>query len=171
MDGYVVWLTGDRGRMEAIAGPLRQALAGTARSVDAIAAETVEEKLCSVEPRGPDFGDLVLRRLGWLCRLLARNGCAVVALAASPGRAVRDDVRRMTGGRMIEVLVHGDLPAGYEPPHYPEAEWKTGEAAADAIRRIRAALADAGLLGAAANVYSAEEEARIKDRLEKLGYL
>ncbi len=170
MSGYVVWLTGDRARMDALADALRVGLAGTADALEVLTAELVEDKLCSNEPRGADFRDVVVRRLGWLGHVLARNGCALVAVAASPRREVRDDVRRLVGN-FVEVLVHGTMPDGYETPHYPEVETATGEAPGAVVAKVRQALLDNGYVADAGNVYSAEEEAKIKERLEKLGYL
>lgn len=171
MSGYVVWLTGDRSRMDALAETLRSALGQAVPSIDVFTEEMVEQKLCAVESRGVDFGDVVVRRLGWLGHLLARNGCAVVAVSVSGRREIRDEIRAMAGGRMIEVLVEGETPEGYEPPHYPEVEWPAGESPDAVSARVRDALIAAGLLDAAATVYSAEEEARVKERLEKLGYM
>ena len=170
MSGYVVWLTGDRGRMDDLAAALRRGLAGTAAALDVLAAEWIEDKLCSNEPRGPDFRDVVVRRLGWLCHVLARNGCAAIAVAASPRRAVRDDVRRLAGN-FVEVVVHGTMPDGFEPPHYAEVEALATDTPAAVADKVRRALTDAGYVSEDASVYTAEEEARIKDRLDKLGYL
>jgi adenylylsulfate kinase len=170
MSGYVVWLTGDRTRMDALAEALRVGLAGTAGALDVLTAELVEDKLCSNEPRGADFRDVVVRRLGWLGHVLARNGCALIAVAASPRREVRDDVRKQVGN-FLELLVHGTMPDGYETPHYPEVEAAAGESPAAVVAKVRQALLDNGYVAAGGNVYSADEEAKIKDRLEKLGYL
>jgi len=170
MSGYVVWLTGDRARMDGIAEALRVGLAPTAPSVDVFTAEMVEDRLCSDEPRNADFRDIVVRRLGWLCSVLARNGCAAVAAAGSPHRAVRDEARRAAGS-FLEVVVQGTMPDGYEAPHYPEVEALVGDTPAAVLEKVRAALAEHGFVAAGSNVYSSEEEARIKDRLEKLGYM
>jgi hypothetical protein len=171
MGGFVVWLTGDRSRMDAIAEALRIGLAGTAKSVDVFTAEMVEDKLCSVEPRGPDFRELVLRRLGWLCHVLQRNDSAAVAVAGSPKRATRDEARKIAGGHLLEVVVRGAMPEGWEAPHYPEVDLAPTDGPDVSVKRVREALLAAGLVPETGNVYSAEEEARIKERLEKLGYL
>jgi hypothetical protein len=170
MNGYVVWLTGDRARMDALAEALRVGLAGTAGALDVFSAELVEDKLCSNEPRGADFRDVVVRRLGWLGHVLSRNGCAVVAVAASPRREVRDAVRKQICN-FVELLVHGTMPDGYETPHYPEVEAAAGETPGAVVAKVRQALLDHGYVAAGGNVYSAAEEAKIKERLEKLGYL
>ena len=169
MSGYIVWLTGDRVRMDALAEALRSGLAGTAPSIDVFTAEMVEDKLCSHEPRDADFRDTVVRRLGWLCQVLARNGGAAVAVAASPRRSVRDEVRR-TAGRFVEVLVHGEMPNGFEPPVRPEVEAAPADAPAAVVGRIRRALAEHGFAASVEAVYTPEEEARVRARLDSLGY-
>jgi adenylylsulfate kinase-like enzyme len=45
-----------------------------------------------------------VRRIGFVCKLLSRNGAAVVAAAISPYREVRDEVRREVGD-FVEVFV------------------------------------------------------------------
>jgi adenylyl-sulfate kinase len=52
--------------------------------------------------------DTNIRRIGYVCRLLSRNGVVTVAAAISPYRAVRDEVRRAIerdGVDFIEVFV------------------------------------------------------------------
>ena len=169
MSGYVVWLTGDRVRMDTLAEALRSGLAGTAPSVDVFTAEMVEDKLCSHEPRDADFRDTVVRRLGWLCEVLARNGGAAIAVAASPRRSVRDEVRR-AAVRFVEVLVHGAMPNGFELPERPDAEAAATDSSATVVEKVRRALADHGFAAKVEAVYTPEEEARIRARLDPLGY-
>ncbi|MBI5485893.1 MAG: adenylyl-sulfate kinase [Deltaproteobacteria bacterium] len=169
MNGYVVWLTGDRVRMDALAEALRTGLAGTARTIDVFTAEMVEDKLCAHEARSADFRDVVVRRLAWLCRVLARNGGAAVAVAASPRRAVRDEAHRDID-RFLEVLVHGTMPDGYEPPPEPAVEARASDSSFAVVEAVRRALAERGLVAQAPRVYTPEEEARVRERLERLGY-
>ena len=52
--------------------------------------------------------DTNIRRIGYVCRLLSRNGVGAVSAAISPYRAVRDEVRRSVrqdGVEFIEVFV------------------------------------------------------------------
>jgi len=169
MSGYVVWLTGDRVRMDPLAEALRGGLAGTAPSIDVFTAEMVEDKLCAHEPRNADFRDLVVRRLAWLCQVLARNGGAAIAVAASPRRAVREEARRDIG-RFLEVLVHGTMQDGYEPPPEPAVEARALDSAFTVVEAVRRGLAERGFVAQAPRVYTPEEEARVRDRVERLGY-
>ncbi|MBI5502756.1 MAG: adenylyl-sulfate kinase [Deltaproteobacteria bacterium] len=169
MSGYVIWLTGDRVRMDALAEALRAGLTGTAPSIDVLTAEMVEDRLCAHEPRNADFRDVVVRRLAWLCQVLARNGGAAIAVAASPRRAVRDEARRGSD-RFLEVLVHGTMPDGYEPPLEPALEVRASDAAYSVVDEVRRTLAARGLVARPPRVYTPEEEARVRERVEKLGY-
>jgi adenylyl-sulfate kinase len=52
--------------------------------------------------------DTNIRRIGYVSRLLSRNGVGVIAAAISPYRDVRDEVRRIVendGAEFIEVYV------------------------------------------------------------------
>jgi adenylylsulfate kinase len=53
--------------------------------------------------------DTNIRRIGYVCRLLSRNGVAAISAAISPYREVRDEVRRLIeadGAEFIEVFVN-----------------------------------------------------------------
>jgi adenylylsulfate kinase len=109
-----------------------------------------------------------IRRIGYVARLLTRNGVAVVTTSISPYRAARDECRRMIG-RFVEVFCDAPLAAceardeeglyrraragliddftgisdPYEPPLAPELTLYTaGEApeqsAARVLRRLEA---------------------------------
>ena len=49
--------------------------------------------------------DTNIRRIGWVCKVLSRNGVAAIAAAISPYRAARDEVRAMHDGNFVEVFV------------------------------------------------------------------
>ena len=48
--------------------------------------------------------DTNIRRIGFVCQLLSRNGVVAIAAAISPYRSVRDEVRQSIG-RFVEVYV------------------------------------------------------------------
>ena len=52
--------------------------------------------------------DTNIRRIGWVCKLLARNGVIAISAAISPYREVRDEVRKMHDN-FVEVFVECDL--------------------------------------------------------------
>ncbi len=52
--------------------------------------------------------DINIRRIGYVAKLLTRNGVAVITAAISPYRAIRDEVRESIGA-FIEVYVKASL--------------------------------------------------------------
>jgi adenylyl-sulfate kinase len=48
--------------------------------------------------------DTNIRRIGYVCRLLSRNGVGTISAAISPYRSVRDEVRRAIEGEDVEFL-------------------------------------------------------------------
>jgi len=52
--------------------------------------------------------DTNIRRIGYVAKLLARNGIAVITAAISPYRAIRDEVRGEIGA-FVEVYVKASL--------------------------------------------------------------
>src|SRR5262249_52820987 len=50
-----------------------------------------------------------IRRIGFLCELLSRNGVIAIAAAISPYRAVRDEVRARIAN-FVEVYVESPIP-------------------------------------------------------------
>jgi adenylyl-sulfate kinase len=58
--------------------------------------------------------DTNIRRIGYVGRLLSRNGVGVIAAAISPYREIRDEVRRSVeadGAAFVEVYVKASLDA------------------------------------------------------------
>lgn len=52
--------------------------------------------------------DTNVRRIGWVCEVLARNDVVAIAAVISPYRAVRDEVRARIG-RFVEVYMEAPL--------------------------------------------------------------
>ena len=52
--------------------------------------------------------DTNIRRIGWVCEVLSRNGVVAIAAAISPYREIRDDVRGKVG-RFVEVYVSAPI--------------------------------------------------------------
>lgn len=103
--GFTLWLTGMSGAgKSALASYLVQRLPLVGRRVELIDAS----ELGDLAPDAPDTGreerDRTVRLLGWVARLLTRNGTIPVVAAISPHREVRDDQRRQIG-RFFEVMV------------------------------------------------------------------
>jgi len=139
-----------------------------------------------------------IRRIGFVCGLLSRNGVVAIAAAISPYREVRDQNRKEITDFVevyckcpVQVCIERDVKglyrkalAGeiknytgiddpYEEPLNPEVILKTDrETAEESVRKIMTGLENLGYLPPAEeSVYTAEEEEKVRKRLEDLGYL
>lgn len=107
--GFTLWLTGLSG-----AGKSTLAAAVAARlRRDGIAVEVLDGDEVRLNlSKGLGFSredrDTNVRRIGYVAKLLTRNGVAVIPAAISPYRAIRDEVRREIGA-FVEVHVKATL--------------------------------------------------------------
>jgi sulfate adenylyltransferase len=174
--GYIVWFTGLSG-----AGKTTLALALKARLADERAVEVLDgDEVRAHLSKGLGFGkedrDTNIRRIGYVARLLARNGVAVVTAAISPYREIRDEVRRLAeadGIPFVEVFASASVESltardvkglyekalrgeiahftgvsdPYEPPLQPEVTAHSDrETVSASLGRIVRALEERGLL-------------------------
>ena len=92
--GIVLWFTGLSGAGKStLAGRLAPVLAARGRRVEVLDGDEVRTHLSKGLGFSKEDRDTNIRRIGYVARLLARNGVAVVAAAISPYAAVRDEVR------------------------------------------------------------------------------
>jgi adenylyl-sulfate kinase len=142
--------------------------------------------------------DANIRRIGFICKLLSRNGVVAIAAAISPYREARDFNRKEIGDFVevyckcsLKVCIERDVKglyrkalAGeiknytgvddpYEEPLNPEVVLETDrETAEESVMKIVRKLEVLGYLPPSEeSVYTAEEEEKVKKRLEDLGYL
>jgi ATP sulfurylase/adenylyl-sulfate kinase len=171
--GFVVWLTGLSGAGKStIAYALRDELASRGRSAELLDGDEVRTHLSKGLGFSKEDRDTNIRRIGYVARLVARNGGVVIAAAISPYREVRDAVRAEIPG-FVEVYVRcpldrlverdtkglyrkalaGEIPNftgvsdPYEEPLHPEVICDTSRES------------------------PAESVARVIDQLERLGHL
>lgn len=111
--GLVIWLTGLSGAGKTtLARAIRRELLQTGRSVELLDGDEVRENLSHGLGFSKEDRDHNVRRIGFVARLLARNGVTVLVSAISPYRQSRDDVRRLVedeGVRFLEVYVRCPL--------------------------------------------------------------
>jgi len=160
--------------------------------------DVVRQHLCKGLGFSKEDRDENIRRIGFVCGLLTRHGTAAIAAAISPYRAVRDEVRASVGN-FVEVYVKTSVEtcmlrdvkglykkalAGeikgftgvddpYEPPLKPELTIETEtESPQESVARILRGLEKSGYVEPLPESrYTPEEEARIRERLVRLGYL
>lgn len=107
--GFTVWLTGLKGCGKGVVARLvADELRRRALPVELLAGGEFRQNISAGLGFSRDDRIANIRRIGYVAKLLSRNGVAVVATSISPYRAARDEVRRMTG-RFLEVFVDAPL--------------------------------------------------------------
>ena len=111
--GFVLWLTGLSGAGKTtLAGRLVPELRVRGSRVEVLDGDEVRTNLSKGLGFSKEDRDTNVRRIGYVARLLARNGVAAVTAAISPYREVRDEVRRAVegdGAEFVEVYVECPL--------------------------------------------------------------
>lgn len=111
--GLVIWLTGLSGAGKTtLAGSLSKELKAAGLRVETLDGDEVRENLSRGLGFSRDDRDTNVRRIGFVARLLARNGVVVLGAAISPYQQSRDDVRRSIEDddvRFLEVFVRCPL--------------------------------------------------------------
>ncbi len=109
MKGFVVWLTGLPGSGKTtIARRLAYEVRRKGRNVELLDGDEVRRWLSPKEGFSREDRELHLKRVAYVCKLLARNGVAVIASFVSPYRSVRDLARKAIGD-FVEVYVRCSL--------------------------------------------------------------
>ena len=152
-EGFTLWFTGLSGAGKStISEIVAQQLRERGLRVELLDGDVVRTNLSKGLGFSKEDRDENVRRIGFVCQLLSRNGVAAIAAFISPYREIRDEVRAKTHNFVevyvecpIETLIERDVKglykkalAGeianftgvsdpYEPPLAPEIVVKTGE--------------------------------------------
>ena len=200
MKGFTLWLTGlPCSGKTTLAKAVEETLLERGLPVEVFDGDDIRTNLT----RGLGFSredrDTNIRRVGYVCDLLTRNGVVSIAAVISPYQAIRDEVRQ-TIGRFVEVFVDAPIEklierdvkgmykkaiAGeiknftgiddpYETPEKPEVHLHTDkesvEVSTDKIIKTLELLGHIPALEGSTD-YTPEEEDAIKNRLQDLGYI
>jgi len=107
--GFTLWLTGLSGAGKTtLAARLATEVRARGVSIEILDGDEVRTNLSKGLGFSKEDRDTNIRRIGYVCRLLSRNGVAAVSAAISPYSAIRDEVRRTVeqeGVAFIEVFV------------------------------------------------------------------
>ena len=120
--GVTVWFTGLSGAGKStIAEKLEQILKAKGRNVEILDGDVVRTNLSKGLGFSKEDRDINIRRIGFVCDLLARNGVVAIAAAISPYREIRDEIRANTEIFLevyvecsIEELTRRDVKGLYE---------------------------------------------------------
>ncbi|MGD1921588.1 MAG: adenylyl-sulfate kinase [Pleurocapsa sp.] len=149
--GVAVWFTGFSGAGKStIAAALTEKLKSEGYQLEVLDGDEIRENLTKDLGFSKEDRDTNIRRIGFVAKLLARNGVIVLVPVISPYRAIRDEMRANIDG-FVEVFVNAPISvceerdvkglykqvrAGkikqftgiddpYEPPTNPEIECRT----------------------------------------------
>jgi adenylyl-sulfate kinase len=151
--GFVLWFTGLSGSGKSTVSRLvAERLSAYGAKVELLDGDEVREHLSKGLGFSKEDRDTNIRRIGFVCELLARHGVIAIAAAISPYRAVREEVRARVADFVevyaecpLEVLADRDVKglyrramAGeianftgvsdpYEPPLAPEVTIRSAE--------------------------------------------
>src|SRR5712664_4828011 len=106
---FTLWFTGLSGAGKTtLAGALEREMRARGMAVEVLDGDEIRTNLSKGLGFSKEDRDTNIRRIGYVCRLLSRNGVAAISAAISPYREVRDEVRRLVeadGAAFIEVFV------------------------------------------------------------------
>jgi adenylyl-sulfate kinase len=175
MPGFTLWFTGMSGAGKSTLSQLIETrLRQIGAKVEVLDGDLVRQYLTKGLGFSREDRDENIRRIGFVCELLSRNGVIAIAAAISPYRAVREEVRARIPNFVevfmecpVEVLAARDVKglykkalAGelsqftgisdpYEPPLAPEVTVNSStETPDESLAKILAALEARGLLPA-----------------------
>ncbi len=108
-EGFTLWFTGLSGSGKStLANLIADELRSRGHRVEVLDGDEVRTNLSKGLGFSKEDRDTNIRRIGYVCKLLARNGVIAISAAISPYRDVRDEVRKMHV-RFFEVFVECPL--------------------------------------------------------------
>jgi adenylyl-sulfate kinase len=198
VQGFTLWFTGLSGAGKTtLAHVVERDLRQRGLKVEILDGDVVRTHLSKGLGFSREDRDTNIRRIGFVCKLLSRNGVVAIAAAISPYKAIRDENRREIG-RFVEVFCDCPLSAleardtkglyararrgevqqftgisdPYEPPDRAEVVVHTDrEKVEESARKILRTLELLGYVPPRDGVASdPREDETIRRRLRELGY-
>ena len=194
--GFTIWFTGLSGSGKStLSEVIEQRMKALERNVEVLDGDIVRTHLSKGLGFSREDRDTNIKRIGFVCNLLTRNGVICISAAIAPYREARDWARKEIGN-FVEVYVRCPIDVcrqrdvkglyklvdegkiknftgvddPYEEPLHPELIVETDkETVEESVARIFAKLTQLGYLEAEDDH---EDESRVVvDRLAALGYL
>jgi adenylylsulfate kinase len=108
--GFTLWLTGLSGAGKStLAVGVAEVLVSRGYRVEILDGDDVRKNLSKGLSFSKEDRDTNIRRIGFVARLLSRNGVVAIAAAISPYRETRDEMRREHEAAFVEVFVDCSL--------------------------------------------------------------
>lgn len=171
--GVTVWFTGFSGAGKStIATALTEELKSQGYGLEVLDGDEIRENLTKDLGFSKEDRDTNIRRIGFVAKLLTRNGAIVLVPVISPYRAIREEMRKNISD-FIEVFVNAPLSVceerdvkglykkvregkikqftgiddPYEPPLNPEVECRTDkEELSESVAKIMNKLKELGYI-------------------------
>jgi adenylyl-sulfate kinase len=132
--GFTLWFTGLSGAGKStVSRIIAEQLRSLGRNVEILDGDEVRENLSKGLGFSKEDRDINIRRIGYVCRLLSRNGVVAISAAISPYRAIRDEIRVQVGNFVevyarcpLETLIDRDVKGLYQKAMRGEIERFTG---------------------------------------------
>ncbi len=198
--GFTLWFTGlPCSGKTTIAEVVDRILRERGLKVESLDGDEVRQHLSKDLGFSKEDRDTHIRRMGFIAKLLSRNGVATLGAFVSPYREVRDHLRNEIEDFIevhvkcsVEVCIERDVKgmykkalAGeiqnftgvsdpYEEPLNPEIVVETDtETIEESVEKVLQRLEELGHIPVVSEpvLYTAEDEEKIKKRLKALGYL
>jgi sulfate adenylyltransferase len=112
--GFILWFTGLSGAGKSTLAEALKPRLERARRVEILDGDEVRTHLSKGLGFSKEDRDINIRRIGFVARLLARNGVVAIGAAISPYASTRDEVRAAAakdGVQFIEVHAHATIDA------------------------------------------------------------
>ncbi|HYU75949.1 MAG TPA: adenylyl-sulfate kinase [Ktedonobacteraceae bacterium] len=194
--GFTIWFTGLSGSGKStLSEVIEQHMKALGRNVEVLDGDIVRTHLSKGLGFSREDRDTNIKRIGFVCNLLTRNGVICISAAIAPYREARDWARKEIGN-FVEVYVRCPIDVcrqrdvkglyklvdegkiknftgvddPYEEPLHPELIVETDkETVEESVARIFAKLTQLGYLEAEDD--HEDESKVVVDRLAALGYL
>ncbi len=107
--GFTLWFTGLSGAGKStVSEILADRLRSGEAKVEVLDGDVVRTNLSKGLGFSKEDRDTNIRRIGFVCEMLSRNGVIAIAAAISPYRAIRDEIRQRVE-HFVEVHAHCPL--------------------------------------------------------------
>ena len=197
--GFTLWFTGMSGSGKStLAEAVEKELLERGLNVEILDGDIIRTNLSKGLGFSAEDRDINIRRVGFVCNLLTRNGAIAIAACISPYKAIRDENRALIGEFVevfckapVEKLIERDVKGLYkkalageikgftgiddpyeDPPKAEIVVETTVETIEESVKKILHTLEVMGRIESTdTEEYSDEEEEEIKKRLADLGYI